>query len=184
MNKDYLLIGKFVGVHGIKGEVKLLVFGADSGAIDEGATRLPWKDLFTEVDGALKHFKVTKSRMHKGIFLLTLTVLHDDGSEELVVTRNDSEALRQLEIYVLKSDLPNLKDDYYLYELVDFEVLDSHNNIIGKFKDMTNNGAQDLYVVDDLKGDEILIPAVDGALIEIDTDKKRIILNVPPGLIE
>ena len=184
MNKDYLLIGKFVGVHGIKGEVRLLVYGADSGVIDEGATKLPWQNLYAEQNGSLKHFKVTKSRLHKGMFLVTLTVFRDDGSEEPVVTRNDSEALRKLEIYVLKSDLPELENDYYLYELIDFEVLDNDNNVIGKFKDVTNNGAQDLYVIDDLKGGEILVPAVGGALVEIDLKKKRIVLNVPQGLIE
>lgn len=184
MNNDYLLIGKFVGVHGIKGEVKLLVFGADSGAIDEGAKELPWGDLFAEVNGKLKHFKVTKSRKHKAMFLLTISIVNSDGHVEPVVTRNDSEALRKLEIYVLKSDLPQLENDYYLYELMDFEVLDSDNNVVGKFKDLTNNGAHELYVVEGLKGEEILIPVVEGVLVEIDIEKKKMILNVPQGLID
>ncbi len=69
-------------------------------------------------------------------------------------------------------------EQVFLAQLKGFEVLDK-GQVIGVVEGFATNTVQDLLVVGDA-----LIPLIDEFLIEIDYDKKQILMKLPPGLIE
>ena len=63
------------------------------------------------------------------------------------------------------------------------DVVDGNGLDLGKLKDVLPTGANDVFVV--VKdGNEILIPALHSVVKNIDLEKKRIVVNLPPGLLD
>ena len=125
--------------------------------------------------------------------------------------RNASEAARGSELYMDEDDLPELEDgQFYVRDMVGADVVLEDGTILGTLKDVLTNTAQDVYVVSrkeayitDGQGsqqnrynekekpgkkkkanNDLLIPGVPEFILEVDTDKKRITVRLPEGLIE
>ena len=91
----------------------------------------------------------------------------------------DAEILIGKEIFISEDDLLKLpKDQYYIHDLIGSLVL--RNNVeIGKIKDVLTLPANDVYVIKDIRGNEILIPAVYDYIKSFDPEKKIMLLK--PG---
>ena len=64
------------------------------------------------------------------------------------------------------------------------EVEDGAGRSIGRVREIRGTGAQDLLVVDGAGGAEHLIPAVREWWREVDLAGRRIVVELPPGLLE
>jgi 16S rRNA processing protein RimM len=91
----------------------------------------------------------------------------------------DTEILLGKEIFINEEDLLKLpRDQYYIHDLIGSIVL--RNNVeIGKIIDVISLPANDVYVVEDKNGNEILIPAVLDYVESFDPHKKIMLLK--PG---
>ncbi|WP_263374805.1 ribosome maturation factor RimM [Granulicella aggregans] len=122
-------------------------------------------------------------------------VLHLAGIDSI----NQAEALGGLDVIVPASELPELEDDAeYISDLVGCTLFDHANPevtlALGAVTDVhfttTPDGcrrleeAAPLLVVETPSGDEILVPFVKAFLISVDTDAKRIDMNLPAGLAD
>ena len=54
---------------------------------------------------------------------------------------------------------------------------------MGKVDDIYNHGSCDIYVVKDELGKQILLPAIDDVLKEIDLENEKIVVHIIPGLL-
>jgi len=87
-------------------------------------------------------------------------------------------------LLVESSRLPELPEgQYYHYQILGLSVVDSRGNALGTIEEVLETGSNDVYVA--RAGDrEILIPATDEVIAEIDLSVRRMTINVLPGLIE
>jgi 16S rRNA processing protein RimM len=89
--------------------------------------------------------------------------------------------------------LPKLTGNkFYFHEVIGFEVEDKRLGVVGKIQSINDSTAQPLFEVINREIDssgseqvkEILIPMVDHFLVKIDRDNKKVIMDLPEGLIE
>ena len=92
---------------------------------------------------------------------------------------NIAENLKGKIMEINESDRPELPEGvYYIDDLIGFDVYTDEGKLLGKLDDIFNTGANDIYQVGD-----ILLPAIDEVLKQIDTENKKIIVHIIKGLI-
>jgi 16S rRNA processing protein RimM len=101
-----------------------------------------------------------------------------------VNTEEEADALVGNDLYLPLQLLPKLTGNkFYFHEVIGFEVQDKRLGLVGKIQSINDSTAQPLFEV--LKGDtEILIPMIDHFLVKIDRENKKVIMDLPEGLIE
>ena len=168
MSKQNLIeIGSFVGVHGIKGEVKLKSF-----------TEIPenifsFKEIFIETsDDPIKLNFVRKS---KQIFVCKI---------ENVLTRSDAENFKGLKLFVSRESFPKLTDEeFYHSDLLNFQVYNLNKESFGKIISLENFGAGLLAEVKK-NNKTFYLPIGKAFLKEIDYENEQIILDLEIDFIE
>jgi 16S rRNA processing protein RimM len=166
--RAYITVGKIVGTHGIRGNLKVLSY-ADS--VDVFA---PGKTLVFSRDGKLRdRYSVASSRPHKGVVLVAI-----DG----ISTIDEAEEWIGCEVCVERASLPPLEEgDYYWFQIIGMEVTTTDHRPLGRVEAIFPTGSNDVYVVRDGKK-EILIPAIDSVVIHIDLHNRTITVDLPEGL--
>ncbi len=98
---------------------------------------------------------------------------------EGVDTISDAERLAGAEVAIPFEQRAALEgDEYFLSDLIGCEVLDSAGRSLGRVTDFEETGGAPLLHVGDL-----LIPFAKSICIQIDTTNKRILVNLPDGLL-
>jgi 16S rRNA processing protein RimM len=86
-------------------------------------------------------------------------------------------------LYVLAADMPPLPEgQLYQHELLGFAVMDENENRVGELVEILETGANDVYVVRDDSGREILLPVIPSVILEIDSDRRLIRVHLLEGL--
>ncbi len=87
-------------------------------------------------------------------------------------------------VYVRAQDVPPLPEGkYYKYELIDLAVVDDNGNALGKIAEILETGANDVYVVRDESGKEILLPAIPSVILNVDMESRLVKVHLIDGLI-
>jgi 16S rRNA processing protein RimM len=91
--------------------------------------------------------------------------------------RTAAEAWAGAAVLVAKTALPATgEDEYFDFELLGAEVIDTAGAPIGTVRDLVATGANDVLVADGPRG-EILIPLTRRAVVEIDRAGHRIVVD-------
>ena len=69
------------------------------------------------------------------------------------------------------------------YSLNKYIVYSDKTEYLGKIEDVFPTGSNDVYVVKDNLGKQILIPAIADVVKEVDLKNKKMTINLIPGLI-
>ena len=169
MSEDALIpIGKIVGTHGIKGNLKVISFAEST------ASFAPGRQLTLRREGALAaSCTIASASPHKRVIVLALEgIASIDAAKEWIGS----------ELCIDKTTLPELETGtYYWHQIIGMEVVTSNGRHLGRVEAVWPTGSNDVYVV--REGDkEILIPAIDSVVIEIDLEKEVIQVDLPEGL--
>lgn len=171
-SEKFLLIGKIVGLHGIRGSFKIVSY-AETPDIFE--TDLSF--LIVDTRGQTHTHTIDWVKPHKRGLLMSF---HD------VQDRDTAETLLQAEVYMKKADLPILeKDTYYWFELEGLSVMDTEGKYLGRIESIFSTGSNDVYVVkneDQGASFEILIPALASVVRSVDLDQGEMTVVLPEGL--
>jgi len=73
---------------------------------------------------------------------------------------------------------------YYVKDILGFLVEDASYGIIGILKDVRDNGAQDLFIIEKNNGGELLVPAVEQFFTGVDLDRKVVLVELIEGMYE
>ena len=165
----YLEIGQIVNTFGIKGMVKIKPFTDDINRFD----RL--KKVYISNKNGKKEYQIQEIKYHKNMVLMKL---------EGVDTPEQADLLRQSYLLVDRADEEPLEEGvYYVVDLLGLEVYTDDNKLLGKVDDIFNTGSNDIYVVKDEMGKQILLPGIPDVLKNVDLEKGRITVHLIPGLI-
>ena len=101
-----------------------------------------------------------------------------------VVTKEDADSLRNVELYAERSRLPNLPDDEYYYtDLVGLTVVDTGNATLGTVKLVVNHGAGDLLeILPTGMSETVLLPFTQVNVPTVDLHAQRVIVDPPAGI--
>ena len=162
-------VGIITQTHGIRGEVKVFPTTDDAGRfkelkeviMDNGRERLKF-----EIEG-VKFFK-------------QYAILKFKGYDSI----NDIEKYKSAKLYIKREQAVKLKkDEYFIADLIDMEVITEDGEYFGKMKDVLATGANDVYIVTREDGTEVLLPAIKQCVKSIDMEQGRITVHIMDGLI-
>jgi 16S rRNA processing protein RimM len=84
---------------------------------------------------------------------------------------------------VKASDVPPLPEGkLYQHQLFGFKVVDENDNPLGDLVEIIETGANNVYVVKDESGRELLLPAIPSVILELDAERRIMRVHVLEGL--
>ena len=168
--EDCFYLGKVAKKFSFKGEV-LIYLDTDEPELYEDM-----ESVFVEFNKNLVPFFIENASLHKGDFL---RVKFEDVDDE-----QEADSIIGCEIYLPLSMLPKLEGNkFYFHEVIGFEIEDQRLGVFGKIVSINDTSAQPLFEV--INGSvEILVPMIDHFLVKIDRENKKVIMNLPEGLVE
>lgn len=164
-------IGRITSSVGIKGEVRVSLYGGESDNLKQGT-------VFTATRAKTETtLVVEKLRYQNGRPVVKFAEVCD---------RNAADELRDFELSLPEAELADLAPgEFYIKDLIGFEVYDRMSEaVIGVVSEYIRNTAQCLWEVKSAEGKQILIPDVDAFVKEISADAKRIEVELIPGFLE
>lgn len=165
----YLEIGQIVNTFGIKGMVKVKPFTDDIRRFD----RL--KKVYIEKQKVKDEYEIEEVKYHKEMVLIKFK-----GIENL----EEANLLRNYYLFVNREDEEPLEEGrYYIVDMLGLEVYTDEEMLLGNLEDIFNTGSNDIYVVRDERGKQILLPATKEVIKSVDIENKRMLVHLLPGLV-
>ncbi len=100
-------------------------------------------------------------------------------------TPEQAKRLRGALLQVPREELWPLEEGaFYQFEIVGLSVLTLAGELVGVVTEVLTTGGNDVYVVRDGSGGELLIPALQSVVRKIDTEAGQMIIEPLPGMLE
>ena len=165
---DYLIVGYLRRAHGVHGEMVMEV------QTDFPERLKPKTKVFVGKD--YQPMTIATARIHSEGLLIKLNGV--DTPEDAVRYRNRL-------VYVTAADRPRLpKGQFYVHELIGFDVVDEEESPIGKLTEIMQTGANDVYVVTRPDASEVLLPVISSVVLDIEAERRQIRVRLIPGLLD
>ena len=105
---------------------------------------------------------------------------HHTGNDNI----NDIEKYKGRSLWISREQaVPLEEDEYYIADLIGMEVCLEDGTHFGQLKDVIETGANDVYVVEDTKGQEVLLPAIHECILDVDVENDRMTIHLMKGLL-
>lgn len=170
MGDDLLQIGVITSTHGIKGEVKVFPTTDDNNRFKK------LKECFIEYKNELIPVKAKGCKFFKN-----MVILRFEGIDDI----NDVEKYKQCKLFVDREHaVPLEEDEYYMTDLIDMSVVTEDGASIGTLKEIIPTGANDVYVVVDEAGKELLLPAIKECILLVDMEQRKMLVHLMKGLVD
>ena len=166
--EKYLELGQIVNTFGIRGQVKVKPFTDDITRFDK------LKKVYICKKASMEEVEIEEVKYHKNMVLLKIKGIND---------MNQAEKCKGLYLKIHRKDAIKLsKDTYFLADLLGLGVYTDEGVLLGKVDDIYNTGSNDIYVVKDDLGKQILLPGTKEVLKEISLEKEKIVVHLIKGL--
>ena len=163
----FLVIGKLRRPHGVRGEMQMDVYTDFPERLRPGVTVFVGENRQAE--------RVRSVRVHEPGLLIAFTGY--STSVEVGLFRN-------VLVYVRADDRPALPEgEYYYHQLIGLPVISDEGKPLGELTQILATGANDVYVVKNESGVEILLPAIESVIQEVDLQQGKIVVHLLPGLV-
>ncbi len=167
--EDYLKVGIITTTHGIRGEVKVFPTTDDVKRFKKLKEVLLWDE------GGYIPLKLQEVKFFKQFAIIKFEGL---DSPEAV------EKYRNRELFVTRENAVKLdKDEYYIADLIGMRVVDENGEDIGILKDVMDNKANDVYIVEMKDKKELLLPAIRQCILDVDVEGMVMKVHVMEGLL-
>jgi len=167
----YLTVGQVLRPHGIRGELRVRI-------VTDYPERLGQHTHFylarPDSPEKARRYPVEKQRFNKKTLLLKLAGYDD---------RDSAGELRGMLVQIpIEEAVPLEVGEYYHFQLVGVQVETEDGEPLGQVVEVIDTGANDVYVVRGPRG-ELLLPALDDVILELDLEAKRMVVRPLPGML-
>lgn len=172
-----MLLGRVLGAHGIRGQVRVRCFGDGPETLMNAGRVLLAAPGLGQDDPEPREFEVVGGGQgRQGEARLALQGISD---------RNSADALRGCWVLVDAGQLGALPDgEHYWFELIGCRVESAAGQAIGIVRELWESGAHDVMVVERDDGRRVLVPTAEALLRQVDVAGRRIVVEDLPGLFE
>ena len=161
----YVLIGRLQKSHGVRGEITMRLMTDFPERIRRG------KVIYVGSD--FQPNKITGTRWKNDLLLLKLEGFDNPESVQELVGKD---------VFAAVKDLPTLAAGrYYHHQLIGLRVCEGDENL-GVLAAIMETGANEVYIIDQPDGQELLIPAIPEVILKVDLEQKRMEVRLLEGL--
>jgi 16S rRNA processing protein RimM len=173
----YYKVGKIVNTHGIRGEIKVITtsdFAESRYKTGNVLYYFPTSNL--QAGGPGIPLQINSHRVHKQFDLLTFVDHPSINDVEkykggyLAVSEDQREALEP--------------GEYYYNEIIGCDVYTDEGKRLGVIREILSPGANDVWVVKQDQGPDILLPYIDDVIKQVDVEDKKITVHLLEGLVD
>lgn len=166
---DYLVAGKFVSLHGVRGELKVYPY------CDSAEMLADFDRLFLDANGKIL-LDIERIRAANNMVLVKLKGID---------TVEEARKYIDKQLYFDRNDVVLEKGVHFIADLLGCRIEDEKTGIeYGELTDVTSNGAHDVYHVTMKSGLVRYIPVVPAFIGNIDIKTKTIKVNPIAGMLE
>lgn len=167
--QERLEIGQIVNIFGIKGFLKVMPYVDDITRFEDLDT------VYLKTRKESIKYQVEEVKYQKNMVLLKLK-----GIDKI----EDAEKIRNCYLEIDRENAIKLeKNEYFIADLIGLNVITDEGKKLGKLDDIFNTGSNDIYVVKDELGKQILLPAISEVIKKINIEKEEIVVHIIDGLI-
>jgi 16S rRNA processing protein RimM len=164
---EYLVVGFLRRPHGVKGEILMDIHTDFPERLKTGMT------VF--VGDSYQPVVIASRRNHANGMLIRFRG---------VKSPEDAGRYRNTWVYVPVADRPELPEgEYYHHQLIGLNVITDDERALGAITDIIETGANDVYVVQDADGNELLLPAIPSVILDIRLADRQMHVHLLDGLI-
>ncbi|MBR3606995.1 MAG: ribosome maturation factor RimM [Lachnospiraceae bacterium] len=163
-------VGVISSTHGIRGEVKVFPTTDNVKRFKKGITLI------------LDTGKEERQLIVEGVkFFKQFVILKFEGIDNI----NDIEKYKSKSLYVTRENAIKLrKNEYFIADLIGVQVWEDNGDFLGELKDVIETGANDVYVIKQENGKDILLPAIKECILSVEIEEKKMTVHVMEGLRE
>lgn len=166
--QEYFEIGQIVNTFGVKGMVKIYPYTDDITRFEK------LKKVNLTGKNSKREYEIEDVKYHKNMVLVKFKGV--DSLEE-------AENLRNFYVEIERKDASPLEEgSYYIADLIGLNVYTDEGEKLGILEDIFNTGSNDVYVVKDNEGKQILLPGIDEVIKQVDLEKGEILVHMLKGL--
>jgi len=163
---EHLVVGRVIRPHGVRGMLLVEPFTEVIHSIR------PSSEIFLGPDRV--PVVVRAFRPHRARFLLSIEECDD---------RLAADGWRGLDIFLSIDDAEPLPEGvFYHWQILGLEVVTEEGELLGKVDQILETGANDVYMVRDEAGGELLIPAIESVILQTNLPQGQILVRLIPGL--
>jgi 16S rRNA processing protein RimM len=164
---EYLVVGFLRRPHGVKGEILMDVHTDFPERLKTGITVFVGESYQPMVIASLRYHASGLLVRFRGI----------KSPEEAGLYRNTW-------VYVPVANRPELPEgEYYHHQLIGLNVVTDEGRDLGVLVDILETGANDVYVIRAVDGNEVLLPAIPPVVLEIKLADRQMCVRLLDGLI-
>lgn len=168
--EDLFRIGSVATTHGVHGEVKVYPTTDDPGRYKK------IKEVILDNGKEKKTAHIEQTKFFKQMVIVKFKECN---------SRDEAEKLRGYELYVTREHaIPLKKNEYYIADLIGMKVMTDEESELGIIDDVLQTGANDVYVVKQPSGKDILLPAIKDCILSVDVEAGLMKVHVLDGLLD
>ena len=168
--EDLLQVGVITSTHGVRGEVKIFP------TTDDPARFKKLKKVILDIGKENLELEIAGVKFFKNMVILKFKEFDNI---------NDVEKYRQKKLFVTRENAVKLKkDEYFIADLIGLTVWTDEGEELGELTDVLQTGANDVYAIRMLDGEEVLIPAIKDCVKEVDVEGGKMTVHLLPGLLD
>lgn len=162
----FLAVGRLRRAHGVRGEMQMEVLTDFPERLKPGLTLYAGEER--------RPVRVRRVRWQDRAILIAF---------EECQTPEQAAGLRNQILYVPASDLPPLEEDeYYHHQVLGLRVVDEAGHFLGTLAEILETGVNDVYVIRPERGQDILLPAIEETILEVNLAAGEMRVHLLPGL--
>lgn len=167
---ELLQVGIISQTHGIRGEVK----------------------VFPTTDDVKRFKKLKETILDTGKEKITLEIESVKFFKQFAILKfkgidniNEVERYKGKSLYVTRENAVRLRrNEYFIADLIDIEVYEENEQLLGTLTNVIETGANDVYEVAMSDGREVLIPAIKECILSVDIEGRKMVVHLLDGLLD
>lgn len=168
--ENLLRVGVISSTHGIRGEVKVFP------TTDDMSRFLKLKNVI--VDTGIEQIVLEVANVK---FFKQFAILKFKGIDNI----NDIEKYKGKDLLITRDEAVPLEEhEYFICDLIGLVAFEEDGNEIGVLTEVIQTGANDVFVLKQKSGKEILVPYIEECVKSIDLINRKLVVFLLPGLVD